>query len=214
MPFTISHTAVDRVTVYNLQDYPLLTIGRFSYIDGPGTIFHFSELSPIRIGNFCSIARNVGFFLRTLHRADWVTQYPLAAMPWPEGVARPVNPHSHGKADIEIGSDVWVGEGTRFLPGVTVGHGSIIGAGTVVTKNVPPYSVFAGNPGAARKSRFAERDVELLLRLEWWNWPTDKIRHWAPVICSPHLDRLRQALEGVAESAEDLQSVSDPHDRE
>jgi len=199
MPLTVSHTAVDRPTVYNLNDFPLLTIGRFSYIDAPGTIFFFSEVSPIRIGNFCSIARHVSFFLRTSHRADWVTQYPLTAMPWPDGVARPQNPHLHGKSDIDIGSDVWVGEGVRFLPGVTVGHGAMIGTGTVVTKNVPAYTLVAGNPGAVRKSRFAERDVEFLLRLEWWNWPVEKMRRWAPLICSPRLDRLREELEKAGE---------------
>jgi len=199
MPLEISHTPADQPTTYSLGEYPLLTVGRFSYVDGFVTVFYFSELSPIRIGNFCSIARNVSFFLRTLHRTDWITQYPLAAMPWPEGVARPEDPHAHGKADIDIGSDVWIGEGTRFLPGVSVGHGAVIGAGTVVTKNVPPYALFAGNPGAVRKSRFAERDVEFLLGLEWWNWPTEKIRRWAPFICSPRIDALREALEKPGE---------------
>jgi carbonic anhydrase/acetyltransferase-like protein (isoleucine patch superfamily) len=117
-------------------------------------------------------------------------------MPCPADGARPIAPHANLKGDIEIGSDVWVGVGAYFMPGVNVGHGAVIGAGTVVTKNVPPYALFAGYPGQVRKMRFTERNIEFLLRLKWWDWPTEKIRHFAPLICSTEIDKLRAETEG------------------
>ena len=154
------------------------------------------ELSSIRIGSFCSVATNTGFFLRTNHHPEWLTTYAMEMIPWPAETPKPAAAHARLKGDIEIGSDVWVGEGARFMPGATVGHGAVIGAGTVVTKTVPPYTLFAGNPGRVRKLRFAEADIEVLLRLKWWDWPTEKIRGLAPLLCSPDLEALRRAVEG------------------
>ncbi len=68
-----------------------------------------------------------------------------------------------------VGSDVWMGHGAMVMPGVSVGHGAIIAAGTVVTKDVPPYAIVAGVPGTVKKLRFSEAVVERLLRVRWWD---------------------------------------------
>ncbi|HXP74650.1 MAG TPA: CatB-related O-acetyltransferase [Stellaceae bacterium] len=190
------HRPVDRPTEYTLNDYPVLSLGRFSYIDGQAWLHFYAELSSIRIGSFCSVATNTGFFLRANHHPEWLTTYAMELIPWPEETPKPAAVHARLKGDIEIGSDVWVGEGARFMPGATVGHGAVIGAGTVVTKTVPPYALFAGNPGRVRKLRFDEADIEFLLQLNWWDWPTEKIRGLAPLLCSPDLDQLRRAVDG------------------
>jgi virginiamycin A acetyltransferase len=74
-----------------------------------------------------------------------------------------------------IGNDVWIGMEAVIMPGVTVGHGSIVGARAVVSRDVPPYSVVAGDPAGVMKARFDAGTVRRLLALAWWDWPLDKI---------------------------------------
>ena len=81
-----------------------------------------------------------------------------------------------GSAQTIIGHDVWIGVGAYIGAGVSVGHGCVVGAKAVVTKNTPPYSVVVGNPARIVKLRFSPSEIERLLRLEWWNWPDEKVR--------------------------------------
>jgi tetrahydrodipicolinate N-succinyltransferase len=69
---------------------------------------------------------------------------------------------------VTIGNDVWTGHNVNILPGVSVDDGAVIGAGSVVTKDVPPYAIVAGVPAQVRRMRFPERTIERLLRLKWW----------------------------------------------
>ncbi len=94
------------------------------------------------------------------------------------------------------------------MPGVTIGNGAAIGAGTVVTKDVPAYALFAGNPGRVRKMRFADADIEFLLRLAWWDWPTEQIRRVAPLICSPDIEALRRHAEAGAGRPQQAEALS------
>ena len=79
------------------------------------------------------------------------------------------------KGGIELGSDVWIGRRAIILPGVKIGHGAIVGAGSVVTKDVEPYSVVAGVPAEKIKWRFSESTREELLQLQWWEWDEEEI---------------------------------------
>ena len=69
-----------------------------------------------------------------------------------------------------IGNDVWTGANVVVLKGVTIGDGAVIGAGSVVTKDVPPYAIVVGNPGKILRYRFNEKDISLLLKVKWWNF--------------------------------------------
>ena len=71
-----------------------------------------------------------------------------------------------------------------IMSGVTIGDGAVIGAGAVVTKDVPPYSVYAGNPGKVLRSRFPEDIVQRLLNLRWWDWDDSKIERFLPLMLS------------------------------
>lgn len=79
------------------------------------------------------------------------------------------------KGNIIIGDDVWIGSNSVILSGVTIGRGSIIGAGSVVTMNIPNYSIVAGNPARVIKSRFSNEIVDYLEDLRWWEWDERKI---------------------------------------
>ena len=68
-----------------------------------------------------------------------------------------------------IGNDVWIGTNVTVVNGVKIGHGAVIGANTIVTKDVPPYAIVVGNPGRILKYRFDEETIEELLDLKWWD---------------------------------------------
>lgn len=74
-----------------------------------------------------------------------------------------------------IGNDVWVGTNATILNGIKIGDGAVIGANTIVTKDVPPYAIIVGNPGKIIKYRFEDRIIEKLLDLKWWDLPMEII---------------------------------------
>ncbi|MBU2052595.1 CatB-related O-acetyltransferase [Patescibacteria group bacterium] len=143
----------------------------------------------IQVGKYCSIAGDVKAVLAE-HRTDWVTTFPFCAGKmrgaWPEAVD--ILGHPHTKGPLVIGNDVWIGYGVMFLGGVTVGDGAVIGAGAVVAKNIPAYSVAAGNPAEVIKRRFTDIQIYYLLRIKWWDWPEKKIRLNFDVLCQPDID--------------------------
>ena len=76
---------------------------------------------------------------------------------------------------VTIGHDVWVGHAAIVLPGRTIGTGAAIGAGAVVTKDVPPFAIVVGNPGRVLRFRFPPDIIGALQRIAWWNWPHHRI---------------------------------------
>lgn len=81
-----------------------------------------------------------------------------------------------GKGEVVIGHGVWIGDSVIILPGVTVGNGAVIGAGSVVTRPIPPYAIAVGNPARVVKYRFSPEVVALLEAVDWWSWDVEKIR--------------------------------------
>jgi acetyltransferase-like isoleucine patch superfamily enzyme len=125
------------------------------------------------IGSFCAFgARNA--INPFNHPVDWLSihefQYHPRSFDWiPEYAAlsrieRTPDMFQH----VTIGSDVWTGHNVNILPGVNVGDGAVIGAGSVVTKDVPPFAIVAGVPAKVVRLRFSEPTIERLLRLKWW----------------------------------------------
>jgi len=92
------------------------------------------------------------------------------------------------KGDINIGNDVWTGMDVTFLPGVTIGDGAVIAAGSVVTKDVPPYAIVGGNPAKVLKYRFTKKQIKKLLKIKWWDWPLWKIYDNIDLIDSENVD--------------------------
>ena len=150
------------------------------------------------IGRFCAIAHGATFIMNGgHHRTDGIATYPFgifgqgweAAMPesWP------------GKGDLVVGHDVWIGYRATLMAGVTVGHGAVVGAMSVVTADVPPYAVVAGNPARAIRHRQPPEAVERLLNVAWWDWPIERITRHVRVIASGDVDALEAAAGDAAE---------------
>ncbi|MDE8676489.1 CatB-related O-acetyltransferase [Priestia aryabhattai] len=142
-------------------------IGEWSYCGHEFKVLEWGEGALLEIGNFCSIADNVTIFLGGEHRVDWVTTYPFNIL-FPEG--ENFSGHPKTKGDVIIGHDVWIGQGAMIMSGVKIGNGAAIGAKSVVTKDVPPYGIVAGNPSKLVKSRFSLEIINKLEELAWWNW--------------------------------------------
>ncbi|WP_293915228.1 CatB-related O-acetyltransferase [Deinococcus sp.] len=150
-------------------------IGEYSYGHPSKSpkIVHFGEDAKLKIGNYCSFAEDVWIVFGGHHRTEWVTTYPFSVLF--EGAEDTIGLPC-AKGDIVIGNDVWVCTGAMIMAGVTIGNGVVVAARSVVTKDVPAYTVVAGNPAKPVKKRFSDDVIEALEQIQWWNWPVEKIR--------------------------------------
>jgi virginiamycin A acetyltransferase len=126
------------------------------------------------------------------HRTDLFTTFPFPVFGqgW-EGAFDPASFPSKG--DLVIENDVWLGHDALLMPGVRVGNGAIVATRAVVTKDVPPYAIVAGNPAQVVRLRYDEATVARLLAVAWWNWDAAKITRNLAAICDTDLEALEQA---------------------
>ncbi|WP_031542747.1 CatB-related O-acetyltransferase [Mesoplasma photuris] len=166
-----------------------------SEFENNNVLYHFPEFynDKLIIGKFCSIADGVQFFMNGAnHDLKSFSQYPFFIT----GINTPI-PVTTSRGDTIIGNDVWIGKDATIMPGITIGDGAIIAAKSVVTKNVPPYTVFAGNPAVLKKERFSEEVRELLLELKWWDLDIDKIEEIIPHLNSGNIQELKKLIKKV-----------------
>lgn len=154
-------------------------IGDWTY--GAPTVVRWGTHTRLKIGKFCSIADGVTILLGGEHRTDWISTYPFNKF---LDLAQTVEGHPGTKGDVVIQNDVWIGANTTILSGVTIHNGAVVGAGSLVCKDVPPYAVVAGNPARQIRLRFAENLVAELVKIAWWDWPIEKIRVAVPLLLS------------------------------
>ncbi len=160
-------------------------IGDYTY--GRINIKKFDNTTQLRIGKFCSFSQNITILLGGEHNSHWISTYPFNEF-FKEKISRKIEGHPATKGNIVIGNDVWVGYGSLILSGVNIGDGAVIGANSVVSKDIPPYAIAAGNPVKILKFRFSENIIEQLLRIKWWNWDMEKILKNAPLLQSDNME--------------------------
>lgn len=131
-------------------------IGRYSKIGK-----NFSCHGDVAIGNYCAIAQDC-FIVSHNHRVDLAAlQIDFLRTNFPS-----IDVESRGK--VVIGHGVWLGKSVIVLPNVTVGNGAVVGAGAVVTRDVAPYSVVAGNPARIKKMRFSQTEIDKIEKSQWF----------------------------------------------
>ena len=156
-------------------------------------LYHYPvNQDKLVIGKFCSIACGARFLFNSAnHALGSLSTYPFPIFfeEWDLPVEDIPNAwDSHG--DIVMGNDVWIGYEAVILAGVTIGDGAIIGARAVVTRDVPPYTIVGGVPAKPIRKRFSDNVVERLLKLKWWDWPTQRIAGNLAAIQSGDIDHL------------------------
>ncbi|WP_415930580.1 CatB-related O-acetyltransferase [Zhenpiania hominis] len=182
--------ANDRETVYlkHVITNPNIIVGDFTmyndFVRDPrdfeknNVLYHYPiNRDRLIMGKFCSIACGAKFlFTSANHTQKSLSTYPFPIFfdEWDLDV-EDITSAWDRKGDIIIGNDVWIGYEAVIMSGVTIGDGAIIGARSVVTKDIPPYTIVGGVPARQIRRRFSEETIAALLELKWWNWPREKI---------------------------------------
>lgn len=141
-----------------------LIVGHSTYVRSGGVLAQVDS-----IGRYCSIGLNVTIGLaRDVHPIHWVTTHPVAEF---SGSVK----HRVASTCVSIGHDVWVGRDALIMSGVKIGTGSVVAAGAVVVRDVPPYAIVGGNPAQIIKYRFSEKMIAKLLASQWWDIHYDRL---------------------------------------
>lgn len=146
-----------------------MILGQHSKVAATGS----NITANVTIGNYTSVGPHVQ--MHTLHQHACIQDHNLVSTFQLDGY-----PNPHGEENMTIGSDVWIGRDAILLGNITIGHGAIIGAFSVVAKDIPPYAVVVGNPAVIKRYRFTEEQVEKLLKIQWWDWSDDKLKENQP----------------------------------
>ncbi len=170
----------------------IVTVGRHCYGIPSVQVFPGNH-SRLVIGNYVSIAEEVSILLGGDHPTQWVSTHPLRIRFGLEGAYEDGTPSSKG--DVRIGSDVWMAHRVTILSGISIGDGAIIAAGSVVTKDVPPYAIVGGVPGTVIRYRFDAPTVSALLAIGWWNWPDAQVMAAVPLLSSPQASEFIHSFE-------------------
>ena len=145
---------------------------------------YYCEISNAEIGSFCSIANHV-IIGGGMHPIEWVSTSPVFYKGSDSVKAKFSEFERESPKRTIIGNDVWIGECAIIKQGVTIGHGAIIGMGSVVTKDVKPYSIVVGCPAKEIRKRFDSTVIERMLHLKWWNMSEVKLKNAAKLVKSP-----------------------------
>ena len=180
-------------------------VGAYSYAHDsadPAAFFtrnvrhHYPHMGDrLVIGRFCAFAEGAVIVMNGAnHPVEGFSTYPfnIFGEGWEEGFDPDSWPRA-SKGDTVIGHDVWIGAEAMILPGVTIGHGAIIGSRAVVAGDVPPYAVAAGNPARTVRLRYDEATIARLLAIAWWDWPVERITRNLDAIRGADIDRLENA---------------------
>ena len=147
-------------------------LGDYSYCD------RYADIANARIGKFANIAAfsRIGATDHPLHTAT-CHHFLYRSDDYWDDAARDEAFFEQRKARIaHVGHDTWIGAGAMIKPEVTLGHGAVVAAGALVTKDVAPYSIVAGTPAKPLRPRQPPEIAERLIALAWWDWPHSALR--------------------------------------
>ena len=183
--------------------HPNIVVGRYSYYSGyyhghsfddcARFLLPHAEADKLIVGSFCSIGSGAAFIMagNQGHRYDWASSFPFFYMPEMPEFAGAIDAFAPA-GDTVIGNDVWIGTEAIVMPGITIGHGAVIGTRALVTRDVEPYTIIGGNPGKPIRKRFADDQIAMLLEMAWWDWPEDRLKAAMPLLCSGDIAALHR----------------------
>ena len=191
--------------IKNVVKNPNIIVGEYTYYDDINGAENFESHvthhydfigDKLIIGKFCAIAKGIEFIMNGAnHRINSITTYPFNIMGNGWEKSAPSLSELKLKGDTIVGNDVWIGQNVTVLPAVHIGDGAIIGANSVVAKDIPPYSVAVGNPCEVKRKRFDEDLIEYLLQIKWWDWDAEKIFKNMDALCSGDLSKIKNIVD-------------------
>lgn len=180
-------------------------VGKYAFINADSIIY-----ANVTMGRYCALGRFVEIGLAS-HPLDFLSTHHLTISKGP--FVRDKDFESATKIPWQvhpetiIGNDVWIGAKACIVSGVTVGDGAVVAAGSIVTKDVPPYMIVGGNPAREIRSRFDKFIVERLLDLKWWDIPLNLIN-------TLPFDDIQACIEKLATIREDMGQEPEEQQRE
>ena len=111
--------------------------------------------------------------------------------------AKNITDYIYSNGNIKIGNDVWIGAKAIILSGTTIGDGSIVAAGSVVSGKIEPYTIVGGNPAREIKKRFNDKIVENLMRIKWWELEDHKINEISTLLCSTKIEEFLEKIKKI-----------------
>lgn len=178
---------------------PNIVVGDFTYFadtDFEKHVTHHYDFigDKLIIGKFCQIGAGVEFVMNGAnHQMNAVSTYPFYIFgSWDQSA--PSKEDLPFKGNTVVGNDVWIGQNSTILPGVHIGDGAIIGLNSVVTGDVPAYTIVAGNPAKAVRKRFDDELIDLLLKLKWWDKSIEEINALIPLLSCSDLAKVKQEI--------------------
>lgn len=172
----------------------LLKCGEFTYGAENIRIHSWNDHDRLIIGKFCSIASNVQVILGGGHKTFACTTYPFAQIPTLASPRGNRDGHPVDSGDILIGNDVWIGLNTTIMGGVRIGNGAVVAANSHVVSDVLPYEIVGGNPARSIRYRFDKDTINALEKIQWWNWPVNKIFQFSDLLTTQLDDRILNLL--------------------
>lgn len=146
------------------------------------------------IGRYCALAHGTTFIMPDAnHATAGPTTFPFAVFGGAWAEALPISDYSFpARGDTVVGHDVWFGTESLVLPGLRIGHGAVIAARSVVTRDVPDYAVVAGNPARVVRRRYPEEESTRLVALGWWDWPAERVARAIPLLVKGSVAELEE----------------------
>lgn len=165
----------------NFFDLTLVHVGSNTY--GGINALTYNKKNKLDIGNFCSIGPEVMFVLSADHYTNHISTFAYRV--------KILNEKLEGvsKGDIKVDDDVWIGYGVTILSGVHIGQGAVVAAGSVITKDVPPYAIVGGVPAKVIKYRFSEEMISELMKVDYSKLTDDMVKE--------HIDELYNEVTDV-----------------
>lgn len=170
---TICKPDIDKTV--SIAGFPLykgqVRIGRYTYLNGN------AMLENVVIGNFCSIGRDLSV-ISGMHDLNTFSTFSFQSYNHKTPLVSILDKKIDNELEEQItyiGNDVWIGSYVKIIGGKKIGNGAVIGANSLITKDVPDYAIVAGNPAKIIRYRLDDEKNKELMEMEWWNWSDEEI---------------------------------------